>query len=202
MLPTWFWNVRCLTWTTGWNPCSVVYYTRWRRWMTGGLIRWPISWEVRWLITRMEMPLLRMPWCSWDRRTCWWIARETGEISWREMMRLPDVISRRVFRSLPWRWLLTRRRRTGSCHTTVGRESRWRYPWSSRYCWLKGWKVLQWGWPRRYCRIISTSCWMPVSLIWKMKILFYIRISRQEEWSTCRNIMTGYAGEWWKFGPR
>ncbi len=20
-------------------------------------------------------------WCSWDRRTCWWIVRETGEIS-------------------------------------------------------------------------------------------------------------------------
>ena len=41
----------------------------------------PISWGVRWLIIRMEMPLSRMPWCSWDRRTCWWIVRETGEIS-------------------------------------------------------------------------------------------------------------------------
>ena len=33
------------------------------------------------LITRMEMPQSRMRWCSWDRRTCWWIVRETGEIS-------------------------------------------------------------------------------------------------------------------------
>ena len=170
--------------------------------MTGGLIRWPISWGVRWLITRMEMPQSRMRWCSWDRRICWWIARETGEISWREMMRQPDVISRHVFRSSPWRWLLTRRQRTGSCRTTVGKESRWRCPWSSRCCWLKEWKVLPWDWPRRYCRTISTSCWMLVSLIWKMKILFYTRISRRGEWSTCRNIMTGCAGEWWKFGQR
>lgn len=36
----------------------------------------------------------------------------------------PDVISRHVFRSSPWRWLLTRRQRTGSCRTTVGKESR------------------------------------------------------------------------------
>ena len=33
------------------------------------------------LITRMEMPRSRMPWCSWDRKTCWWTARETGGIS-------------------------------------------------------------------------------------------------------------------------
>lgn len=64
--------------------------------MTGDTTKLQISWAIPCNFTRTVTPLSVMRSCRWDRKTCLWIPRETGEIYHRRRVAAPRYIEARL----------------------------------------------------------------------------------------------------------
>ena len=110
---------------------------------------------------RMETHPLVMPSYSWDKKTCWLIARKLGNILTGDGAAAPCYIEARLSK-FALETVFNPKQLTGSNRMTDVIRNLSPCRSSFRFFWLREWRVSPWVWHQKSFRITSTNCWMPV----------------------------------------